>query len=132
MVRALAWLGLGLSLGAVRLPAQSAQAANQESLQQADAAFRAGYAAQQAGQLDVAREQFAEAVKLAPGIAEAHEALGTVLVEMGKPADAVPQLEAAARLKPDDQGIETNLALAYAQSGEAAKSRPGCPRTRGA
>ena len=49
-------------------------------------------------------------------------ALGAVLLEMNKPADAVPQLEAAAHLKPDDQGIETNLAFAYAQSGEAAKS----------
>jgi protein O-GlcNAc transferase len=124
VARVLVWLGLGLTVGTARLPAQSAQVASQESLKQADAAFRAGYAAQQAGQLEVARERFAEAVKLAPRIPEAREALGAVLLEMSKPVDAVPQLEAAARLKPNDQGIETNLAFAYALSGDAAKSMP--------
>ena len=42
--------------------------------------FHAGYAAQQSGDLELARAKFAEVVKLAPEIAEAHEALGAVLV----------------------------------------------------
>ena len=93
-------------------------------MQKADAAFRAGYAAQQAGQLEEARARFAEVVRLAPQIAEGHEALGAVLLELRRPADAIPQLEAAARLKPNDQGIETNLAYAFAQSGQPAKAMP--------
>ena len=81
-------------------------------IKRADAAFRAGYAAHQAGNLELARAKFAEAARLAPAIPEAHEALGAVLVELGKPAQAVPELEAALQLKSGDQGIESNLAFA--------------------
>src|SRR6266567_4654013 len=101
---------------------QAAKSRGRDVAAQADAAFRAGYAAREAGQLEAARAQFAQVVKLAPQIAEGHEALGAVLLEMAKPAEAVPQLEVAARLKPNDIGIETNLALAYSQSGQAGKS----------
>jgi protein O-GlcNAc transferase len=93
-------------------------------LKRADAAFREAYAAQQAGNLELARERFAEAVKLAPRIAEAHEALGAVLLEMNKPAEAIPELEAAVRLKPGNAGNEANLAMGYAAAGESAKALP--------
>lgn len=101
---------------------QVARPVAQDTLKKADAAFRAGYAAQQAGQLDEARTQFAEVVRLAPQIPEGREALGAVLLELNKPFEAIPQLEAAARLRPDDQGIESNLAYAFAQSGQHAKA----------
>src|SRR5580698_9770600 len=84
------------SLGAWRA---SAIAQEPNAAKQADAAFRAGFAARQAGQLEVARARFTEVVRLAPKIPEGHEALGTVLVEMGKPAEAIAQLDAAAKLK---------------------------------
>src|SRR5271157_3899895 len=108
----------------VVLPGQAPNAQKSDAIKKADAAFHAGYAAQQAGQLDRARAKFAEAVRLAPAIAEAHEALGAVLLELDKPAEAVPELEAALRLKPGDPGIETDLAMAYARTGEPAKAIP--------
>ena len=60
--------------------AQTAHVPASDSLKKADAAFRAGYAAQQAGQLEAARAQFAEVVRLAPQIVEGREALGLVLL----------------------------------------------------
>jgi len=55
---------------------------------------------------------------------EAHEALGAVLVELGNPAEAVQELEAAGKLKPGDQEIEANLALAYANADLPEKAIP--------
>ena len=93
-------------------------------LKRADAAFRAGYAAHQAGELEQARAKFAEAARLAPQVAEAHEALGAVLVELGKPAEAVAELETALEHKPADPAIESNLAMALSKAGEPAKALP--------
>ena len=95
-----------------------------DQLKQADAAFHAGYAALQTGNLEQARTQFAEASRLAPQIPEGHEALGTVLVELGKPADAIPELQTALSLKPGDPGFETNLALAFAKADQSANAIP--------
>jgi tetratricopeptide (TPR) repeat protein len=61
---------------------------------------------------------------LAPQIPEGHEALGTVLVELGKPADAIPELQTALSLKPGDPGFETNLALAFAKADQPANAIP--------
>src|SRR5579863_8720373 len=113
-----------ITLATINGAAQTSHPANSDNLKKADAAFRAGYAAQQAGQLEEARSQFAEVVRLTPQIAEGREALGAVLLELSKPSEAIPQLEAAARLKPDDPGIEANLAYAFAQSGQPAKAMP--------
>ena len=98
------------------LAAQAPKAKEPEALKRADAAFHAGYAAQQAGNLELARARFAEAVRLAPRIPEAHQALGTVLIELGETAGAIQELKAALKLKPDDPGIETNLALAFVKA----------------
>ncbi len=95
-----------------------------DAIKRADAAFRAGATARDSGNLEVARQQFAEVVRLQPQIVEGHEALGTVLAEMGRPLDGAKEFEAAARIKPGDSAIESNLAMAYAQAGEAAKAIP--------
>src|SRR5271170_1061538 len=97
----------------ILLAAQSLGSLQPDTLKRADAAFRAGYAALQAGKLEQARVQFAESVRLAPQIPEGHEALGEVLFELDKPAEAASELEIALQLKPGDQGIEANLAQAY-------------------
>jgi protein O-GlcNAc transferase len=113
--------GLSLMAGA-SVHARAQSAANTDALKEADAAFREGYAARQNGDLAQARAKFAEVVKLAPGIPEAHEALGAVLLEMGKPTDAIAELEAAAKLKPGDSDNQANLAIAYAQAGQWANA----------
>src|SRR5205814_3027345 len=104
--------------------AQQGKQPGSDAIKKADAEFRAGYTAQQAGQLEEARARFAEVVRLAPQIPEGREALGAILLELSRPADAIAQLEAAARLKPNDQGIESNLAYAFAQSGQPARAMP--------
>jgi tetratricopeptide (TPR) repeat protein len=103
---------------------QSAKPQNQDAAKQADAAFHAGYAARQAGELEVARDRFAEVVRLQPKIPEGHEALAVVLLELGRPKEAIPELVAADRLKPADPAIQTNLALAYARGGDASAALP--------
>ena len=106
------------------LSAQSPPTAVPETMREADAAFRAGAAARQSGQLEAARADFAKVVRLAPQIAEGHQALGAVLLELGKPAEAAPEFEAALKLRRNDPGMESGLALALAQSGQSASAIP--------
>lgn len=91
-------------------------------LDRASIAFKAGIEARQAGNLELARARFAEVARLAPKIPEGHQALGAVLAEMGKIAEALPEFQAAWKMKPDDPGIETNLALTYARLGQPDKA----------
>src|ERR1700739_431127 len=112
---------LGFSIAAT---SQASKDAAPEVIKQADASFHEGFAARQAGNLELARSKFAEVVRLQPEIAEGHEALGTVLVELGKPLDGAREFEAAEAIKPSDDAIESNLALAYFQAGESAKAIP--------
>lgn len=125
-VRKVAWRG-GLSAvlatGAILLSGQATKP-DADALRRADAAFRAGYAASQAGRYDEARARFAEVVKLAPKSAEGHEALGTALIALDRPADAIAELEKAARLKPGDAAIEGNLAIALWRGAEGARAIP--------
>ncbi|HEY3705811.1 MAG TPA: tetratricopeptide repeat protein [Terracidiphilus sp.] len=104
----------------------AAQAANpaSEGLRKADAAFRAGYAASQQGHYEEARARFSEVVKLAPQIAEGHEALGSAFIALDRPAEAVPELEKAVQLKPDDAVIEGNLAIALWRAADGTKAIP--------
>ena len=89
------------------------RAGDATALQRADAAFRAGYAAMQAGQLEEARKQFAEAARLAPKMAEPHQALGAVLGQLQRPQEAISELEKALALKPGDAPTEGNLAQTH-------------------
>jgi protein O-GlcNAc transferase len=113
-----------LALGGVMLaPAQSGKP-DSGALHKADAAFRAGYAASQEGRYEEARARFAEAVRLAPQIAEGHEALGTALLALNRPAEAEAELEKAAHLKPGDAAIEGNLAIAVWHASDGSKAVP--------
>jgi tetratricopeptide (TPR) repeat protein len=106
--------------------ATTPSAASKTALQQADAAFHAGYAAMQAGRLEEARQDFAETVKLAPQLPEAHVALGAILAELGQSEEAIPEFKKALELKPGDDAAEANLAMAYEAIGKqlAAAGKP--------
>ena len=58
-----------------------------------------------------------------PGDFDANYRLGMLLVDEGKPRDALPYLEQAARIKPDDYENAYELALACAGSGEYEQAR---------
>ena len=96
-----------------KAPDAAPDAEQAEALKRADAAFKAGYAAMQAGRLEEARQDFADAVKLAPQVPEAHLALGAILEQMGRTAEAIPELKAALDLKPGDAAAEDDLAQAH-------------------
>jgi len=64
-----------------------------------------------------------DAVEQHPGDFEANYQLGQWLIDRKKPQDAVPYLEAAFRLNPEDAGAGYELALAYAGSGDYPKAR---------
>jgi protein O-GlcNAc transferase len=104
------------SLGAIDSP--------QQQLRSADAAFRAGYAAEKRGDVSSARQQFEKVVLLAPDIAEGHSALGSVLVQLGEYKRAIRELVRALVLKPADRTAQINLAIAYQESGDHEKSLP--------
>ena len=109
-MRRLTFLCIAMSLS-LALCAQSVK--HPQQLDKATVAFRAGLAAQKAGNLEKAREEFAKCVQLAPSVAEAHEALGVVLIELNRNESGIEELEKALALKPDDAGIHLNLATAY-------------------
>ena len=121
------WIGAVLVGGVLAAPlglATQTEKINTHSLKQADLAFREGFAARQSGNLELARTKFAEVARLEPKIPEGHEALGAVLLEMGRAGDAIAELESAAELEPNDSGNQANLAVAYAQTGATAKAIP--------
>src|SRR3984885_16809 len=117
------WL-FALAVTALQLAAQAPSIGDTDSLKQADVAFHEGFAAQQSGNLELARAKYARVVQLAPDISEGHEALGSVLVELNRAVEAIPELETAVRLKPNDEGDESNLALACMQTGDPTRAIP--------
>jgi Flp pilus assembly protein TadD len=96
--------------------------ANPMALKQADAAFHAGLAAAQSGDLAAARDDFQRVVELAPEIPEGHSALGSILLQLGQPAQAIAELETALAARPDDRSAQSNLAVAYEQTRAYEKS----------
>src|ERR1700760_1090998 len=91
---------------------------------QADAAFKAGYAALTSNDLQTAREDFQHVVKLVPQVEEGHSALGAVLLQLNLYPEAMADLTRALKPKPEDSAAETNLALAYARSDRNAEAIP--------
>src|SRR5215475_6833191 len=98
--------------------------ATEKDLQQANAAFHAGYSAASNGDLITARQQFQRVVQLAPQVEEGHSALGAVLYKLGSYADAIKELETAVKMKPEDRSAQENLASAYVHTAAYQKALP--------
>jgi len=94
------------------------------ALKQADADYRAGVAALSRNELNTALADFEKVVRLAPAAEQGHSALGAVLVRVGRVPEGIRELEKALAITPADGSAQLNLALAYEQSGQAAKSLP--------
>jgi len=94
------------------------------ALRQADAEYRAGVAALNSNELEVALEKFEAVVRLESGIELGHSALGAVLVREGKWTAGIRELEKALALKPSDDVAQLNQAIAYSESGAHAKALP--------
>jgi tetratricopeptide (TPR) repeat protein len=70
-----------------------------------------------------AERSLREAVQRNPGDLNANYQLGKLLAENDRPADAIPYLEKAAQLHPDDYDNVIALALAYGNTGKHEDSR---------
>ena len=91
-----------------------------------------GYEAANAGDLQKARRSFVEVVRLEPKIPEGHAALGSVLLNLGQPAEAASELKRGLALKPGDPDMEMNLAVADVRTGKSSGGASAVPAIIGA
>lgn len=94
------------------------------ALRQADTVYRAGTAALARHDLATAQSDFEQALRLAPNAEPAHVALGVVLLNRGDLQRGAHELQLALKLHSSDTTAQLNLAIAYQQLGEPAKSLP--------
>jgi tetratricopeptide (TPR) repeat protein len=83
-----------------------------------NARYELGVLADQDGKFDVARQQFEQVLLRYPEFEEALVALGGCYLEMSKPSEALPPLERAAKLRPDDEVVWYRLSRAQRASGD--------------
>lgn len=83
----------------------------------AGAEYVLGELARQAQQWDQAVVHFSRAAKLDAGFGDAFLGWGSALIATKRFSDAVPALETAVRLEPQNPATHYNLAIAYTRSG---------------
>jgi tetratricopeptide (TPR) repeat protein len=83
----------------------------------AGAEYILGELSRQGGDLDAAIQHFTKASKLDPTFADAYLGLGTTLVTEKKYAEAIPPLEVAVKLQPQNPVGHYSLATAYTRTG---------------
>jgi tetratricopeptide (TPR) repeat protein len=91
---------------------------------------RAGTAAQQQGQLDVAIEEFRKVTELQPNSASGYANLGNAYFLKGDYGAAIPQLEQALKLNPKLMGTHQALGVALLLQGDATGALPHFEETR--
>ena len=75
------------------------------------------------GQREEASKLFTKAIEVQPGAVPARVGLAKVYIADKQWPKALEQLEAAARIAPDEEGVQYNLMLAYRGLGRAAEAR---------
>jgi tetratricopeptide (TPR) repeat protein len=80
--------------------------------------------------LEDARKAYEKAIKLDPGLWIAHRGLGQALVQLGDGPAAVPALERAVALRPDDGASHAALARAYLLTGQRERADSAAARSR--
>lgn len=83
----------------------------------ASAEYVLGELARQDQQTSDAVEHMTRATKLDPGFTDAFIGLGRSLLEGGRATEALPPLQTAARLQPDNPAVHLYLATAYQRTG---------------
>jgi tetratricopeptide (TPR) repeat protein len=113
-----------LLLSAPNPPADVAEQAKKEFQQEleidpsnAGAEYVLGELAREAQQWDEAVQHFTRAAKLDSGFGDAYLGWGVALVSTKKFSEAVPPLEIAVKLEPQNPAAHYNLAIAYARTG---------------
>ena len=105
-------------------PADAAEQAKREFQQEleidpsnAGAEYVLGELAREAQQWDDAVKHFTRAAKLDSGFGDAYLGWGVALVSTKKFSEAVPPLEVAVKLEPENPAAHYNLAIAYTRAG---------------
>ena len=113
---------------AIALPAIAQNAISQKKTDKpaVDALYQQGIRSLQKGDLAAARAAFEKVVRLAPNAPEGHNSLGWVLLKTGNLDEAVAQLRAAVKLKPDFVEAHINLANALAASRKSRRCDRSC------
>ncbi len=101
----------------IRLHAQDAGTLAQQH-------FAAARQAQDAGNLDLAAQEYSAVTRLLPEVAEAYASLGMVLNAQGKFAESQKALSKAAKLKPGLPGVSLYLGIDYERQRESALAVP--------
>lgn len=124
--------GIHYRLGRLLLSEPDAPAANKDAAKaefeeelkidpnNAGAEFVLGELARQTEQWPDAIAHFSKATKLDASFFDAYIGLGRALLGANKAADAVPPLETAAKLQPDNPVVHFQLATAYRRAGRKA------------
>ena len=86
----------------------------------ANAAYELAEMERRAGELERARERFAQAVTHYPSFEHALVGLARTLIALGRPAEAIPHLKAALAENPDNHVAHYQLAQAYRALGDTA------------
>ena len=86
----------------------------------AQSRIEAAYLYLKMGELDKALTYSQEAIKLLPQNPAGHNLIGRVLLELNRPADAIPELVIATRLAPRNSTFHLQLARAYQKTGDTA------------
>ena len=74
-----------------------------------------------AGELEPARKFFAQAVTHYPAFEQALVGLGRTLIALGRPAEALPHLQAALKGNPENEVAHYQVAQAYRALGNTAE-----------
>jgi tetratricopeptide (TPR) repeat protein len=88
---------------------------------------RRGWAWLLSGALKAAREDFEEALRLDPQLADAHNGLGLVRAQMGEYVQAVADAEKALQCGDSSEWLRYNAARVYSQAAAAVSADPRVP-----
>ena len=117
------WVGV-LALSAGTLPKQLLAQRVKKNLETAHDAYSAGKSALTRRDLEAAQSDFAQVVRLNPEEERGYSALGAVLASRGHINEAIPVLQRALDLQPNDRVVQLNLALALVQDGSPQQALP--------
>ena len=95
-----------------------------------NARYELGVLADQDGKFDVAHQQFEQVLLRYPDFEEALVALGGCYLEMSNPTEALPPLERASKLSPDDEVVWYRLARAQRAIGDVTAASQSMERFR--
>ncbi len=95
-----------------------------------DALYGSGACYLRAEELDKAQKMFSAALKSNPSSIDTRMALGETLLALGKPGDALPFLEAAAKTYSQVKRLQFLLARAYKETGRGADAKQALERYR--